>query len=133
MEVDMEIEELTDDQKYNNYCRLLNAVNYIEEGQRITEDWMEEQKNIIHQIKSAFQSGFRNINPEIKDKEFRNLAVQAETLSNSLYNSVEYDKTFKVGHYHLFLTKILAMLDIVCKYYGEEEELSTFMNKMTLG
>lgn len=125
--------ELTDDEKYANYCRLLETIEFIEKGSRVTEDWMEEHKNHIQTIRQRFAEGFQNINLEIKDKEFRKLANETETIINSLMVSIQYDKTFKVGHYYILLTRMLSMFKIVCLYHGDGDQLSEFMNKMTLG
>jgi len=126
--------ELTDDQKYSNYVRLLETIKYIGEGNRITEDWMDEQMLIIQGYKIAFPLSFRVLNPEIKDKEFRIKAEQADVLLNSLITSIQHEKTFKVGHYYMLLQRLLDMLHHISQYYSDDgDELSSFMRNMSLG
>jgi hypothetical protein len=126
------MDELTDDQKFANYCRLVSTIHFIEEEHRITEDWMEEQKDYIKTIRNVFAEGFQNLNPEIKTKEFRTTANESETILNNLMMSIQYDKTFKVSQYHSFLVRILKMLKIVCQHHTEGDELCEFMQKMSL-
>lgn len=132
MQDKMEDDELTDDEKYSNYCRLVETIQFIESGGRITEDWMEHHKDVIKEYHDAFPYSFRVLNPEIKDKEFRTIAEQADVLMNSLLTCIQYEKTFKVGHYHLLLQRLLRMFQIVCEYHDDGDELSNFMRNMTL-
>lgn len=127
------MEDLTDDQKFANYCRLVETIEYIESGGRITEDWMEFHKAHIHVIASFFVDGFQNLNPEIKHKEFRTIAKEVDVIMNNLLSSIQYEKTFKVGHYNILLNKILTMFKITHEFHGNQDELSDFMNKMSLG
>lgn len=93
---------------------------------------MEEQKKFIGDIREGFSMGFHNVNPEIKDRGFRTTAQETETILNSLITSIEYDKTFKVSQFHSLLTRILKLFKTVSQYYSETEELTEFMQKMTL-
>lgn len=126
-------QELTDDQKYTNYVRLVETIQFIESGGRITEDWMEHHKAVIQEYREGFPDSFRTLNQEIKDKEFRTLAGETDVLMNSLLTSIHYEKTFKVGHYHMLLRRLLRMLEIVYEYHDEGDELSNFMRNMSLG
>jgi hypothetical protein len=127
------MEDLTDDQKFANYCRLVETIEYIESGGRITEDWMECQKTHIHTIASFFTEGFQNLNPEIKTQEFRKIAKEVDVIMNNLLSSIHYEKTFKVGHYNILLNKILIMFKLSHEFHEKEDELSEFMNNMSLG
>lgn len=126
-------QDLTDDEKYTNYCRLVETVQFIEGGGRITEDWMEYHKELIQIYRDAFPNSFQTLNPEIKDKEFRTLAGESDVLMNNLLTSIQYEKTFKVGHYHMLLRRLLRMLEIVYEYHDDGDELSNFMRNMSLG
>ncbi len=125
-------EDLSDDEKYSNYCRLVETIQFIEAGGRITEDWMEHHKSVIHVYHDAFPYGFQALNPEINNKEFRSLGEQAEVLMNSLLTSIQYEKTFKVGHYLLLLQRLFRMVQIVNEHHEDGDELSIFMKNMTL-
>ena len=126
-------QELTDEQKYTNYVRLVETIQFIESGGRITEDWMEHHKGVIQEYRDGFPDSFRGMKPEIKDKEFRTLASETDVLMNSLLTSIQYEKTFKVGHYHMLLRRLLRMLEIVYEYHDDGDELSNFMRNMSLG
>lgn len=126
------MEELSDDQRFANYCRLIQTINYIEEENRITEDWMEKQKKFIDDIREGFSMGFQNVNDDIKDRQFRTTAQETEVILNSLLTSIQYDKTFKVSQYHSLLIRILKLFKIANQHYAESDELADFMQKMTL-
>lgn len=126
-------DELTDEEKYSNYCRLVETIQFIESGGRITEDWMERHKELIYIYRDAFPNSFQTMNPEIKDKEFRTIANESDVLMNSLLTSIQYERTFKVGHYHMLLRRMLRMLEIVYEYHDDGDELSNFMRNMSLG
>ena len=127
------MEDLTDDQKFANYCRLVETIEYIESGGRITEDWMEFHKAHIHTIASFFTEGFQNLSPEIKAQEFRKIAKEVDVIMNNLLSSIHYEKTFKVGHYNILLNKILIMFKLSHEFHEKEDELSEFMKNMSLG
>ena len=127
------MEDLSDEKKFANYCRLLETIEFIESGGRITEDWMELQKEHILEMQNFFTQGFKNLNPEIKSEEFRSAAKEADTLMNSLLKTIYYDRTFEVRHYNILLNKLLIMFKVCITYHGDEDELTEFMNTMTLG
>lgn len=127
------MEELSDDRRQANYCHLLETIAFIEKNERITEDWIELQKEFIQDVKNFFICGFQTLNPEIKNKEFRILANETETIINSLITSIQYDNTFKVKHYSSFLNRLLNLFQRVHEFHGSGEELSGFMNNMSLG
>jgi hypothetical protein len=126
------MEELTDDQKHANYCRLIETIGFIEKNGRITEDWMEEQKKFIKDIREYFYQGIQTLNPEIKEKEFRTIANESEILLNSLLTCIYFDNTFKIGHYHNLLKRLLRMFVITYEQTSETDELTDFMQKMRL-
>lgn len=126
------MEELTDDEKHANYCRLVETIEFIEKNGRITEDWMEEQKDFIRDIRAYFSQGIQTLNPEIKEKEFRTIANESEVLLTSLLNSIYFDNTFKIGHYHILLKRFLRMFAIVCQQTAATDELTDFMKNMKL-
>lgn len=127
------MEDLSDEKKFANYCRLLETIEFIESGGRITEDWMESQKEHILEMQNFFTQGFKNLNPEIKNEEFRSAAKEADTLMNSLLKTIYYDRTFEVRHYNILLNKLLIMFKVCIEFHGNDDELSEFMNNMTLG
>jgi hypothetical protein len=126
-------QDLTDDEKFSNYCRLVETIQFIEGGGRITEDWIEYHKKVIQEYRNAFPDNLQTINEEIRDKEFRTLAQQADVLMNSLMTSIQYEKTFKLGQYHMLLQRLFRMVQISNQYHGSEDELSNFMQNMSLG
>ena len=124
---------LTYDEKFYNYRRLVDTIQFIDQGGRITEDWMETHKQILGEYRNAFPDSFRAVNPEIKHKEFRTLAEESGVLLDSLMTSIQYEKKFKVGHYRMLLTRMLRMVDLVNEYHDDGDELTSFMQNMSLG
>jgi hypothetical protein len=125
-------QELTYEQKSYNYCRLVETIQFIEEEGRITEDWMEDHKTVIYEYRNAFPNSLKTLNPEFKNKEFRLLASQADVLLNSLTTSIEYEQSFKVGQYHKLLQRLLRMLEIISSHDNTGDDLSAFLQAMSL-
>lgn len=128
-DINIKMDELTDDQRQSNYCRLLSAIEHIENEKRITEDWMEEQKRFVLEMYYVFDCGFENCNPEITDKEFKRMAKEADTILSNLITSINYEKTFKVKQYHSLLTRIVKMITLI----NSSDDLCDFMQRMKLG
>ena len=103
---DCESRELfTDEQKYQHWLQVFNAIKFIENGERITEDWMEDQKYHILRWRDWF-SNFSNINPEIEDPTFRLRCVYAEGIMQQLVVMIRETKTFDPSVYLLLLKSI---------------------------
>jgi hypothetical protein len=105
-ESDSETQELfTDEQKYEHWLQVFNAIKFLENGGRITEDWMEDQKYQILRWRDWF-SDFSNINPDIEDPAFRQRCVYAEGIMQQLVLMIRETKTFDPSVYLLLLKSI---------------------------
>jgi hypothetical protein len=102
--------EYSDDEMHQNYLFLQEAIRHVQSGQRITEDWMEEHKERILLYRD-FWHNISLLNPDIKERRFRSLAVEAETLITLLTEEIYYTKTFSVETYHTFNMCMSKMTD----------------------
>ena len=76
---DSQDEMLSEVERNKNYLNLVNAAKHIENGERITEDWVYEQKRLIEQWREWIPD-FSVINQERQDKAFRDKCSKTETL-----------------------------------------------------
>jgi hypothetical protein len=102
--------EYSADEKKSHYDFLIDAIRYVERGDRITEDWMEEHKKKILAYRD-FWPDMSRLNPEISNHHFRAWAVEVETLLVSLCNDIYTYKTFSVPDYHRFNQCVRRMAD----------------------
>jgi len=95
------MDEYSDEKKESNYQFLLDAIEHVECGYRITEDWIQEHSEKILFYRE-FWPDLSRVNPEIRDHRFRAWAVEVETLLSSLCRDIKKYRTFPVGDYHQF-------------------------------
>ena len=98
-------ELFTDAQKYEHWLQVFNAIQFIENGGRITEDWMEDQKYQILRWRDWFPD-FSNINPEIEDSAFRVRCSYTEEIMRQLLYMIKETKTFDPSVYLILLKSI---------------------------
>lgn len=103
----------TEEQCQDHYRILVETIEYLLKQRRITEDWMEKHKKLIMTYDAYFSGSFLNINSEINDPNFRNLAVKATTILSELIDSIITRKTFNVRQYLIFNQTIKQMVDTV--------------------
>lgn len=121
------MEVYNDEEKQANYMFLQSAIQHVQQGKRITEDWMEEQKEMIL-IYRDFWPDMTCLNPDIRDFRFRAQAVEAETLLTLLYEEICETNTFSVDTYHVFNMCVDKMADTFC----EDEDVSNMFASFTL-
>ncbi len=128
LEVSME-EEDTDmySSPHENYLRILTAIQKIESGSRLTEDWFEEHKQHIFKYREVFPN-FRKVNEDVHDPDFRKKAEETETILSNLINEIQTRNIFTPRMY-LLLNKRLKEL---CELIWGEDELLEMMGKMGL-
>jgi hypothetical protein len=128
MEVSME-EEYIDmySSPHENYLRLLQTIETIEGGARLTEDWYEEHKEHIEKYRDVFPN-FHKVNEDIEADEFRKKANEGEILLSNLVNEIQLRKTFNVRIY-LALNKKLKEL---CEFIWGEDELLNMLGRMSM-
>lgn len=100
-------EMLSEVERNKNYLSLVNAAKHIENGERITEDWIYEQKRRVEQWREWIPD-FSLINEEREDAEFRRLCINTETIMRYLLAS-----GFNVKTYLLLLQNMLKIIDMI--------------------
>lgn len=125
MEMDYESsqeEALPDAQRYNNYLNIVNAIEHIESGGKITEDWVYDQKSMLEQWREWIPD-FSVINQEREDKDFRQTCVQTETLVRYILAT-----GFNVKTYVQILKHMKKIIDTI----ESDDELTEFVEKLRM-
>ena len=101
-----ENEELfTDEQKTEHWLQVYNAIKFLENDGRITEDWMEEQKYHILKWRDWIPN-FSTLNPDIEDSVFRSRCTYAENTIQQLVLMIRETHRFDPNVYLLLLKSI---------------------------
>ena len=124
---DEDVRILSENQKYRNYLEITESIEHIKNGSRITEDWMEENKEIILKWRDWIEN-YSLINPEVSDIDFRRKCADIEVLLQHLCSMIKYSNTFEVKIYAILLN---YMKDI-CEYLFSDKELDELMAKMSM-
>lgn len=124
---DSESEALSDSEKYKNYLEIVEGIQYIENGGRITEDWMEESKTMIAKWRSWIPD-FSTLNPEREDKGFRDAATETELAMAYLCKEIAENSYVDVNMYVVLLKGMKKMCDLTF----EEDDLIELMKMMTM-
>ncbi len=110
-----------------NYRELVATIEFLNSKKRITEDWMEEHKQIIFKYREAFPN-VAQANEEVKDREFRDIANQAELLLADLMREIKLTRYFTVEDYY----ELCMCFYKLCHILYTEDELEQMMNSMSL-
>ena len=121
------METYTDNQKVSNYFFLLEAIRHVQNGRRITEDWMEEQKCRIL-LYREFWPDLSALNPELSDYNFRAYAAESESLLSGLCDEIREFKTFTVQTYHTLNTCLFRMSEM----FDEDNEIADLLSSVKL-
>lgn len=117
----------SDSEKYKNYLEIVEAINYIENGSPVTEDWMEESILIVCKWRSWIPD-FNVVNLDRQDKAFRDAARNVENALTFLCKEIAASKWLDVNMYVVLLTS----LKDVCNMTFEEDELDNLMKMMSI-
>jgi hypothetical protein len=113
MDVDTDpISGLTNDEKHQNFLKILSTTRYLDDGGEITEDWLDEHKWRILQYREWIDD-YSSVNSEIEDFKFRKCCSETETLIRQLCHSISATGTFNVKIYHIFIRHMKEILDTV--------------------
>lgn len=104
---------------YENYLRVLETIQTLESGARLTEDWYQEHAEHILKYREVFPN-IQKINQDVEDGDFRKKAAEAETLLSNLVNEIKIRKTFAVKTYLLLNKRMKDLTEII---HGEDELL----------
>jgi len=128
MEVIME-EENNDmySSPYDNYLRMVETIEELENKIRITEDWYEEHKQHILKYREVFPN-FQKVNEDLQDSEFRKKANETEIILSNLVNEIHTQGTFNVKLYLILNKHLKTMCEII---YGEDQLLE-MLEKMRM-
>lgn len=126
MDIDPE-SGLTMEEKQNNFAKILSTTQYLDDGGRITEDWMEEHKNLILQYREWIPN-YGMINQEIEDPVFRKCCTDAEILMSHLHHSIRSKKTFDVKMYHIFMRQMKQIVETVFT----DDEMADLLSMMSM-
>jgi len=126
MEVDSR-SGLTDDEKFQNYAKLCRTIDYLESGNRITEDWMTEQKQNILMYREWIPN-FSLINIDIQLSEFRRTCEETEYVMSYLCESIRRTNTFDPAIY----VTLLRQMRRICDTIFSDKEMEELMEMMSL-
>lgn len=104
-ESESEEEMFTDEQKTAHWLQVYNAIKFLENDGRITEDWMEDQKYHILRWRDWIPN-FSTLNQEVEDPTFRAKCAYAEQIMTHLVESITQTKTFDPSIYLVLLKSI---------------------------
>jgi hypothetical protein len=104
-ESESEEEMFTEEQKTAHWLQVYNAIKFLENDGRITEDWMEDQKYHILRWRDWIPN-FSTLNQEVEDPTFRAKCTYAEQIMTHLVESITQTKTFDPSVYLLLLKSI---------------------------
>lgn len=128
----MELEEhpvsgLTDDQRVNNFAKIMTTNQYLDDGGAITDEWMAEHKQLILQYREWI-SDYSIVNDEIEEISFRKCCSETEILLSQLCHSIWSSGTFNVKIYHIFMRRMKQILDTIYT----EDELSELLGGLSM-
>ena len=119
------MEEYSTEEKLSNYQFLIDAIRHVEQGKRITEDWMQEHSEKILFYRD-FWPDLSLVNPDIKDHRFRAWAVEVETLLSTMCRDIKTYRSFSVSDYHRFNMCVRRMSDT----FTEDEDVVELMSML---
>jgi len=119
--------EYSNEQRFQNYEKLIKTIHYIESNQRITEDWVEENKDRIT-LYREWVSNYGLVNSEIKNNEFREIAKQTEEILQILCGQVHQSKAFDIRMY----LQLSYCLRFLADNTMNKDELEDFMARLTI-
>jgi len=121
------INNLSIQEPEENYRRLVSTIEYLNSKKRITEDWMEEHKQVIFEYRNAFPD-LSKANEEVKDRDFRNIATKGELLLADLIREIKRTSFFTIEDYYELCMCFYKM----CQYLYTDDELNAMLESMKL-
>lgn len=109
-QMDDEREEMTDHDKHNNYLELVASIEYLNRNGRLSEDWLEETRNLIKKYR-IWWPNLTFVNEDIKDTQFRKTCGEAELLLSELIRGIQSNDFLNAKILHIFLKKLKFIVD----------------------
>lgn len=119
--------EFTEEEKYENYCRLNSTMCDIQYN-RITPEWIKEHSEIIQQYRD-WCSNYGRLYPDDDDSELRIKLTGIETFLNCLCEQLKKYGTFNISLYY----NLNNYLKFVVDYHNvtsEEDDLVNLISAM---
>lgn len=116
---------LTDEQKHRNYKEIVETLDYIEAGGRITEDFLCECKWMIIKWRDWIPN-FRVINEDNETTVFRQMCANLEDLMTELYRATMMKNDLDLKLFTIFLRNMKRMCDTTF----EDDDLTDMLNSM---
>lgn len=123
----MEHSEFSDEEKHQNYCRIVRTIDFLQNGGRITEDWMIEHIEYIKLYRSWIPD-FSSINEEREDREFRKCCQETETIMQYVYRTVHTSDYFDTKVYLLLVQHMKKICDMIM----DEDDLERCMKMLSM-
>ena len=119
--------ELTDDQRYANFIQLSKTCEYLENWGRVTEDWMAKHKTRIFTYR-RWISDYSEVNPEIRDHDFRFRSEEIEKMLNHLCEDIKKTGLFDPIVYY----GMVCHMRKICEFIFTEDELAECMELLKI-
>ena len=119
--------EYTEDERYEHYCALNNAMDDIINN-KVTPEWIKEHSKLIIRYRDWI-SDYSQISPEIEDGEFRIKAEGIEFFLNCLCDQLRKHGTFDISVYYRLNQYIKSVVDYKVPI-NEENDLSNMLSAM---
>lgn len=119
--------EYTHDEKYSNYCILVDAITDIQNN-NITREWIVNHSHLIMRYRDWIHD-YSKVSPEIDDKEFRIRLSGIESFLNILCDQLRKFGKFDIGIYYRLNQYIKYVIDHNTPI-SEEDELVNLISGM---
>lgn len=116
------------DDKEKNYSRIVNTIEFLKKDGRISEDWMEEHKQVILSYRDMF-ADWNMVNEDVHDTSFRHSAYTVEILLRFLIKEIKVYKRFNKKIYLELNEHLLSMINFLS---SDEYELCNQLVNLTM-
>jgi hypothetical protein len=132
----MEVEEccvhcdrynFTEDQKHQNYQRILKTIKFLENNGKITEDWFIKHSALIAMYR-VWIPDFSILDTDNYDKEFRDLANETERVITTLMGLIQVYRFIDTTLYLQLVKNIKKLYENIMT----ERDLNDCMSKMSM-
>jgi hypothetical protein len=117
--------DFTDDEKTDNYCRIVSVIKDVRSNVRITEDWMHDQMTFIKTCREFFPD-MSKLNTEVVDRRWRAMAENCELILSQLIFEIRETRSFSLPLYRSFCENVKNMFEMIMT----PDELAAMMSSM---
>jgi hypothetical protein len=123
--------EYTQEDRDHHYSVLENGIKFYVENRPVTEDFLEESKDLIITYIANLPQ-LSKASPAIKDYRFRELMVESESILNHLRTEMKETGIINTKIFHDFCKKQKQCLDIIKKLDCGVDELTTMVTNLSV-